>query len=788
MSMKKALVIGNDSHEQNKTLLTCVNDANDMHDALQTIGFSVLCKTNQRLDDMKIATNAFIQCIQPGDIAFFYFSGHASQLDGINYLTPTDDRGITLRTIKYRTLIAQKLIHDVYQRRPGLFIIVLDCCRTGMSDDSSNLKSFFGLTSKRIKDGLAPMQAPPSTIISYACAPDQASLAGSSKQHNSAYTCFLLSYIVLPMDIKKVFQRTAIDVQKSTRGEQIPYLNVNCYGPAYIVDNCIGYHAAAQNFLQRRRPCGYYPASDQRRHAIPSHQPRIKNSQYRWNTQFGMPKNYHSSNKIMLPIYLRYTPEKWHKYYIWDCNWKKFIIGLSLSLGYYIYLLNLSYSTALRMFSFSFHSFISLFALLFSLFVTCTGLPLLKFHSTKIIYSTKLQTLIWITLKNVLFLTISIILCNLIGTLAASVLLFPPFISQNSSRLNHLNTQRFLIIFFIILIGNSAGLISPLGDPPLYMGYTNGVEFLFTFKYLYKIFFVSNGYILLLFALIDFINAWNYKKAQKKNNINSQLYELVPCQKEENDCYNLSSSLPIQWNGIHHSFFLLLILIVILCKGFDIPIKWPEYIQELILFLIAFLCIAFDMIWKKRTPIEWFRKHYSTRIEPVAEVIAIFVGLLFTMSAPIAVLTSLKLPLGPKHLFVFSGIFASVLDNAPVYISFAASAAARYNITVEQSDNNGFLAVFFSRYQADAIESIRAISAGSVLMGGCTLIGNAPNMIVALMATRYSYRKRTKIHRAENADDDFVTDHLENISFIRSLITSCLILIPLFVIITIFMV
>ncbi|CAF1429134.1 unnamed protein product, partial [Rotaria magnacalcarata] len=126
--MKRALVIGNDSHEQNNTLLTCVKDANDMHNALQTVGFSVLCKTNQRLDDMKIATNAFIQCIQPGDIAFFYFSGHASQLDGINYLTPTDDRGITLRTIKYRTLIAQKLIHDVYQRRPGLFIIVIDCC------------------------------------------------------------------------------------------------------------------------------------------------------------------------------------------------------------------------------------------------------------------------------------------------------------------------------------------------------------------------------------------------------------------------------------------------------------------------------------------------------------------------------------------------------------------------------------------------------------------------------------------------------------------------------------
>ncbi|CAF3453299.1 unnamed protein product [Rotaria sp. Silwood2] len=235
------------------------------------------------------------------------------------------------------------------------------------------------------------------------------------------------------------------------------------------------------------------------------------------------------------------------------------------------------------MFLFSFHSFISLCALLFSLFVTCTGLPLLKLNSTKISYSTKLQTLIWIVFKNILFLIISIILCNFIGTLAASVLLFPSFLSQNSSRLNHLNTQRFLIIFFIILIGNSGGLLSPLGDPPLYMGYTNGVEFLFTFKYLYKIFFVVNGYILFIFSLIDFINAWNYQQKQKNNNDRS--YELATCCEEKlNDHYNTSSSLPIQWNGIHHSFFLLLIIIIILFKGFNIPIKWSEYIQEIILY------------------------------------------------------------------------------------------------------------------------------------------------------------------------------------------------------------
>jgi hypothetical protein len=68
-------------------------------------------------------------------------------------------------------------------------------------------------------------------------------------------------------------------------------------------------------------------------------------------------------------------------------------------------------------------------------------------------------------------------------------------------------------------------------------------------------------------------------------------------------------------------------------------------------------------------------------------------------------------------------------------------------------------------------------------MGACTLLGNAPNMIIALMATRYTYRIQTKMNKIEN----FVTYHLESIGFIRLILTSCLILIPIFVVIAFFM-
>ncbi|UJR07621.1 hypothetical protein I4U23_011910 [Adineta vaga] len=432
------------------------------------------------------------------------------------------------------------------------------------------------------------------------------------------------------------------------------------------------------------------------------------------------------------------------------------------------------------MFSFSFHSFISLFALLFSLFVSCTGLPLLKLPSTKIHSSTKLLTLICIVGKNVLFLAFSTILCNLIGTLAASVLLFPSFLSQNSSRLNHLNNQRFLIIFFIIIIGNCAGVLSPLGDPPLYMGYTNGVEFKFTFIYLYKIFLVANVYILIIFAFIDLFNAWIYRREQKHHK--NRTYELTSSGEKFDERYDLSSAVRIQWNGIYHGVFLVLIIGTVLLKGFNIPLKWPEYVQEIILFIIAIVCICFDVVWTKQTLKQWWKSNYSTRIEPVAEVIVIFVGLFFTMSAPITILSNLNLQFGPKLLFLLSGIFAALLDNAPVYISFAASAAARHNITVDTTD---FLATFFAEHETDAIITIRAISAGSVLMGACTLLGNAPNMIIALMATRYTYRLENSMNKSE--DEDIPIYRLENVGFIRFMITSCLILTPIFVVIDLFM-
>jgi uncharacterized membrane protein len=365
-------------------------------------------------------------------------------------------------------------------------------------------------------------------------------------------------------------------------------------------------------------------------------------------------------------VYIRHMPSSWHRFYLWDSNWKKFSISVLVSLGYFAYLLSLSISIARSIFFFSLHSFISLFALLSALFITCTGLPIIRLPSISIHCSTSVHILVYIVMKNVAFLMFGIILCNFIGTLAASVLLFPSFISQNASRLDHTPTQQQLIIFFIILIGNSGGVLSPLGDPPLYMGYINGVRFLFTFEYLYKIFLLVNGYTLLIFALIDLVNALLKRQHEQTNE--SQAHETELCQRLDTNIpndeirsnmnrsrYDLTStysSIDCSWHGTHHLPFLILILVIIACKGLHIPRAWPIYLQETMLILVTIACLLVDMLYNRLTPIDWYKRNYSTRMEPVIEVLVIFVGLLFTMSAPISVLTTMNVDIGPKVYMV----------------------------------------------------------------------------------------------------------------------------------------
>jgi uncharacterized caspase-like protein len=228
--IKQALVIGNEAYSQNPINM-CVNDATDMSICLRSMGFRVQPAINRPLNSMQAITRHFIQSIQPGSIAMLYFSGHGLQYNGINYLLPVDDDYIQLNNLDSTAINVQEVINSMYERGPRLMIIILDACRAYGSSKTLDGRRLHNRMSIGIKDGLAPMQAPPATIIAFACAADEFSTTLSVNGRNSLYTCHLLRHICTPdTDIDLVLRYVAVDVQRdpSNEGTQTPFRYSSC--------------------------------------------------------------------------------------------------------------------------------------------------------------------------------------------------------------------------------------------------------------------------------------------------------------------------------------------------------------------------------------------------------------------------------------------------------------------------------------------------------------------------------------------------------------------------------
>jgi uncharacterized caspase-like protein len=237
--MKYALTIGNDKYEQSP-LGACKNDATDVAISLQSIGFQVQNAVNvdSRATDQYI--NRFLRSIQPESIAVFYFSGHGLQLNGENYLVPTNNYGMDLDNLDQVSLNAQQLVKAMHNRNPKLILIILDCCRSYWHTVTLGKSSFFNRRSGKFRDGLAPMRAPPATIIVYACAADTVSSALSINNRNSLYTYHLLNHIRTPnLDIDTVLKNVGIDVQRDpvNMEHQVPFRYSSCNEVIFLAGN-----------------------------------------------------------------------------------------------------------------------------------------------------------------------------------------------------------------------------------------------------------------------------------------------------------------------------------------------------------------------------------------------------------------------------------------------------------------------------------------------------------------------------------------------------------------------
>ncbi len=299
---------------------------------------------------------------------------------------------------------------------------------------------------------------------------------------------------------------------------------------------------------------------------------------------------------------------------------------------------------------------------------------------------------------NTLFLAAGALLASLIGTTGAAVLLVRPLLNTNRERKHKVHT----VVFTILVVANCGGLLTPLGDPPLFLGLLRGVPFLWTLKLFPEWLFV-NGMLLVTYHALDSA-AWRHEEVR---DLVRDAVEIRP--------------LAIHGKG---SIALLGVIVaaVALVPSVDLHaihegnaplLAWVPF-REIVLLTAAFLSFR---LGDRRTRFEDNRFEWG----PIQEVAALFIGIFLTMVPALAYLAQKapELPLNRVTFFVFSGGLSSVLDNAPTYATFFELAKALGGTPAVAGVREVFLV---------------SISLGSVFCGAMTYIGNGPNFMVKAIA------------------------------------------------------
>jgi len=280
---------------------------------------------------------------------------------------------------------------------------------------------------------------------------------------------------------------------------------------------------------------------------------------------------------------------------------------------------------------------------------------------------------------NCAFLGVGAVIANLLGTTGAAMLLIRPLLRANAHRKN----KSHVFIFFIFVVANIGGSLTPIGDPPLFLGYLKGVPFFWTLKHLWHFWLFANTLIIGIFFLLDrrILRA----EEAERGGMDEEVGERVPL------------SLEGSWN------FLLLGVVI---GAVFLPTPWRE---------IAMLAASGVSVWKTPKPI---REKNEFTYHPIEEVAILFAGIFATMIPALLILKARGGELGvtqPWHFFWVTGSLSSFLDNAPTYLTFLSLAQGLSG----PPDVVGVAAPI-----------LQGISAGAVFMGANSYIGNAPNFMV----------------------------------------------------------
>lgn len=288
------------------------------------------------------------------------------------------------------------------------------------------------------------------------------------------------------------------------------------------------------------------------------------------------------------------------------------------------------------------------------------------------------------------------------------MIMIRPIIRANEWRKNKVH----IIVFFIFLVANMGGCLTPLGDPPLFMGFQRGVPFAWTFHMLPIL--VLN--LVILFTVFYLIDHRMYKK------------ELAAGRTPDTG----DVKEPIRIEGAHNLIYIGLIILGVVSNGL-LPKMFPAFadgagipVYDEIVFpfatLVEIVIILVAAFLSMKTTSQAIRKVNNFSFEPIEEVAKLFIGIFVTMIPALILLKVHGAQLGlskPWEMFWATGMLSSFLDNTPTYLVFLTTAGTL-----------GATSGIATTVGTVAVKMLMAISCGAVFMGANTYIGNAPNFMV----------------------------------------------------------
>lgn len=378
----------------------------------------------------------------------------------------------------------------------------------------------------------------------------------------------------------------------------------------------------------------------------------------------------------------------------WHHHYPKYAIGLGAFTTFlYLFVLG-NPSEMLHVL----HEYISFIALLASLFIASGGI-LLKIRKEGT------------PMANVGLLTVGAVISNLIGTTGASMLLIRPYMRLNRGRI-----KAYHIVFFIFIVSNVGGALTPIGDPPLFLGFLRGVPFFWTLTHVWYIWIPTVVILLGIFYVLDKRNHDKVVDAVSEAPELKQSGRPIEIVGGKNFIWlgvviasvfldpNVSSAIPSLHIGSFHL---------------------PFGIREVIMFTVCYL--SFRYASKEAL------KGNDFSFEPIREVAWLFIGIFATMVPALELIRNFATQnadqLGLSMFYWGTGSLSGILDNAPTYVSFLTAAMGKFGLDVNLAADVTAFAL-----NPESWHFLQAISVAAVFFGAMTYIGNGPNFMVKAIA------------------------------------------------------